>query len=632
MTAQEFITRLDGVRKNGSGWQARCPAHVDRNPSLSISEREGRILVNCHAGCEPLSIVSAMGLAMRDLFADATPAAKGGDAQIAATYDYRDETGEVLFQAVRYIPKDFKFRRPDGKGGWYGNLKGTRRVLFNLPAVMKADDVLICEGEKDCNNALRLQLVATCNPGGAGKWKPEYAEFLRDKRVAVICDADAPGQDHGREVARSLVGLATSVRLIEALPPGSGVKDLSDFVALFDDAATAREALLTWIQDIPELTPAAVAGWQPSKPATGFTLTLLSDLLSKPDVPVDYLWEGLLPMGTVSGVFAKPKVGKGTLARNLCLTVSRGEDFLGRKTKQGECIYLALEERETDIKRDFRAMGADGSEPILIHAAAAPAEGIRTLCDLVRERKPALCVIDPIFRLATRIRDEKAYAETYAALGPLIDAARETGTHIMLLHHSGKSLKADPTDSPLGSTAIAGVVATLIVLKRTDSYRTIQTVQRIGDAMPETVLQFDSETRRLSTGGTRFEAERRQCEESILEFLKAASEPQTQAQIRDAVEGKTQTIRAALTAVVAAGTVQKSGDGTRGKPFVYGFWFSGSQYIAGTREPETEIGGASRINTERMLVPEKSEKSFLVPKIERAKKAKVRRTSDLLFH
>ena len=279
-------------------------------------------------------------------------------------------------------------------------------------------------------------------------------------------------------------------------------------------------------------------------------------------------------------------------ARNLCLAVARGEDFLGLKTKKGECIYLALEEREEDIRKDFRAMGADGSEPIYIHAASAPAEGIAALCDLVRERKPVLVVIDPLFRLA-RIRDEKAYAETYAALGPLIDVAREIGTHVMFSHHAGKGMKADSVDSPLGSTAIGGVVSTLVVLKRTRDHRTIETVQRVGADIPETVLEFNSETRRLALGGTRFDADRQVCEIEILEFLKSASEPQTQEQIRSSVEGQTRVIRAALTALVAGGRVDRTGDGKKGKPFLYAFPNSGSEHIAGTRKPESENPVAS---------------------------------------
>jgi hypothetical protein len=292
--------------------------------------------------------------------------------------------------------------------------------------------------------------------------------------------------------------------------------------------------------------------------------------------------------------------------------MARGGDFMGRSTKHGECIYLALEEREQDVRNDFRAMGADGTEPIYIHAAAAPAEGIQMLCKLVRERKPRLIVIDPLFRLA-RVKDESAYAETYTALGPLIDLARESGTHVTVMHHSGKGLKADPIDSPLGSTAIGGAVSTLLILKRTEAYRTIQTVQRIGLDMPETVLSFDGGSKLLSLGGTRFDADRQDCEVRILEFLEGANELQTQAQIRDGVEGQTRIIRAALTGLVEAGKVKKSGDGTKGKPFLYEFRNSGSQYIAGTRKPESQKEAEPRINTDLILVPASEPKPILVP-------------------
>jgi KaiC/GvpD/RAD55 family RecA-like ATPase len=348
---------------------------------------------------------------------------------------------------------------------------------------------------------------------------------------------------------------------------------------------------------------------------TRFVLTPLAELLSRPDEPIDYVLENRLVAGTVSVVVAKPKVGKSTFARNLCLAISRGEDFLGLKTKCGECIYLALEEREEEVRADFRAMGADGGEPILIHAASAPAEGIRALCDLMRERRPVFVVIDPLFRLA-RIRDEKAYAETYAALGPLIDAARLTGTHVQATHHAGKSMKADAIDSPLGSTAIGGAFSALLVMRRTEAYRTLQSVQRVGPDMVEGVLKFDADSKRISLSGTRFEADRTDCEQEILAFLMAAGGPQTQEQIRDSVEGQTRVTRAALTALVAVGRVVRTGDGKRGKPFLYECWFSGSQHIAGTREPESENTPHPLSNVDEFLVPEIPPKSILVPDIE----------------
>jgi len=335
-------------------------------------------------------------------------------------------------------------------------------------------------------------------------------------------------------------------------------------------------------------------------------------LLARPDLPVEYLVENLLVCGTVSCLAAKPKVGKSTFARNLCLAVSRGEDFLGLKTKQGECIYLALEEREEDVKNDFRAMGADGCEPILVHAAAAPAEGILAVCELVRERRPVLVVIDPLFRMA-HIRDEKAYAETYAALGPLIDVAREAGTHVLLTHHAGKSAKADAIDSPLGSTAIGGAVCTLILLKRNESLRTVQSVQRIGHDLSETVLEFDPETRSLGLGATKADADVQCVADSILEYLQSVNGTKTEPEIGEAVEGKTSVKRKAHRMLMEAGKIDHDGAGRRGDPFRYRFSFSCSPDMPGTREQETEKGPEPRVNTGDILVPSSSSDSFLVP-------------------
>jgi hypothetical protein len=345
----------------------------------------------------------------------------------------------------------------------------------------------------------------------------------------------------------------------------------------------------------------------------GFSLVSLGELLARPEVPVDWVLEDHLAAGTVSGGFSKPKVGKSTLARNLCLAVARGTDFLGSPVKKGLCIYLALEEREEDVVADFRAMGATGDEQILVHADAIPSAGIHALIGLVQERKPVLVVIDPLIRMV-HVRDEKAYAEIYAALGPLIDVARSIGTHIHVTHHAGKALKLDPVDSPLGSTGIAGACSSLIILKRTEAYRTVQTVQRIGQDMPETVLAFDPATRRLSVGGTRFEADREACEAEILEFLSAADAPQTQAQIRAGIEGQTRIIRAALTALAASGRVGKNGDGTKGKPFLYEFPNSGSHYIGRTTKPECEKAAQTRMDAGAMLVPTLEQKRFWFPK------------------
>jgi hypothetical protein len=301
----------------------------------------------------------------------------------------------------------------------------------------------------------------------------------------------------------------------------------------------------------------------------GFKLVRLGDLLAKPDAPLDYLVDGLLVRGTVSCLVAKPKVGKSTLARGLCFAIARHTEFLGRTTQQGSCIYLALEEREEEVKADFRAMGANGTEPITIHANAAPEAAILHLADLVRSQRPALVVIDPLFRMV-HVRDEKAYAEVYRAMGPLIDIARETGTHILVTHHSGKARKSDAIDSPLGSTALGGAVSVLIVLKRTDSYRSIQTVQRIGSDMPEAILTFDPENRYLSLGLSRADVECNEVGSNIVDYLSRAGE-KDEPEIMDHIEGAIATKRRALRSVVERGLVRRDGTGKKGDPYIYSF-------------------------------------------------------------
>jgi hypothetical protein len=111
----QLLSRLRAVRQVRGGWMAGCPAHEDDNPSLSITERDGRILLKCFAGCAAESIVSALGLRLSDLFADGKPS---GNATPEAVYPYTDESGRLLFEVVRFPGKQFRQRRPDSRGGW----------------------------------------------------------------------------------------------------------------------------------------------------------------------------------------------------------------------------------------------------------------------------------------------------------------------------------------------------------------------------------------------------------------------------------------------------------------------------------------------------------------------------------
>lgn len=183
----------------------------------------------------------------------------------------------------------------------------------------------------------------------------------------------------------------------------------------------------------------------------------------------------------------------------------------------------------------------------------------------------------------------------------------------MLVHHSGKAERVDATDAILGSTAIFGGVDAALILKRTDRYRTLQSSQRYGTDWPETVLEFDPDTRALSLGAEKSEAEAGRIAKAILAYLQASPEPRTREEIENQVEGKTGPTRKALRKLVEENRVVREGTGRRRDPFRYRFLFSCSPHIPETREQETQNGDEARINTGDNLVPDSGQESFPVP-------------------
>ncbi len=283
-TVQAILDKLNGVRATESGWLAKCPAHEDAKASLSVGQGEnGRALLKCFAGCSPNKIITSLGLKLVDLLQSPQKTASGGS-KIVATYDYLDAQGKLLHQTVRFDPKRFKQRRPDGKAGWIWSLRGVRTVLYHLPqieeAVARGQHIYLVEGEKDVATMVEHGFVATCNPMGAKKWKPNYSETLRGATVFIIPDNDNSGREHAELVASELSGIAKRVRVIE-LPAvkGSNVKDAADYfhaggtddaIIELSDAALSKETPAT-------VTEPLRGGWfKASRSTDAFDLQLIS--------------------------------------------------------------------------------------------------------------------------------------------------------------------------------------------------------------------------------------------------------------------------------------------------------------------------------------------------------------------
>lgn len=501
--------------------------------------------------------------------------------RIVATYDYHDESGSLLYQVVRFDPKDFRQRQPDGNSDWRYNLSGVRRVLYRLPEILSSPAVYVVEGEKDADRLRSLGLPATCNSEGAGKWRDEYSQSLAGKRIVILPDNDQPGEQHAQQVARSLLPVVQAVKVVRLsdLPPKG---DVSDWL----DAGHTKEELTALVKATPILTRAEASSGSKS---SGLVLTSLKDLFREPEEQVDYLVENLLPAGGFSLLAAKPKAGKSTLARNLALTVAQGKSFLGRDTQKSAVIYLALEEKRSEVKKHFKDMGATGDEEIYIFAAAAPVDALEQVRAVTEEKKPGLIIIDPLFRF-TRVKDGNDYVQVTGALEPLLTLARETNAHVLCVHHTGKG-ERDSGDSILGSTAIFAAVDTALVMKRSDRYRTIQSIQRYGEDLPESVLRFDTETRTITLGESKEQEESNRIAEAIVEFLETKKTASEEPEILTEVEGRNAVKKRALRLLVEEKKVLREGAGKRGSPYLYALeksWFSGTHPYTGYQGTRNE--------------------------------------------
>jgi P4 family phage/plasmid primase-like protien len=170
----------------------------------------------------------------------------GPKPRIDKVYGYRNEANELVYEVLRKIPKGFSQRRPDGAGGYAYNLNGIQTIPYNLPAIRAANPgsvVIIVEGEKDVDRLTSLELLATCNSGGAGKWLDRYSDYLTGMHVVILADNDEEGRSHADKVQRSLEGKAESVAILDlpGLPPKG---DVSDYL----DAGATKDALVKLIK------------------------------------------------------------------------------------------------------------------------------------------------------------------------------------------------------------------------------------------------------------------------------------------------------------------------------------------------------------------------------------------------
>jgi hypothetical protein len=510
-----LLADLGHVKQTAKGWQARCPAHDDHVPSLSIalSQNGETILVKCHAGCSTEAVLAAVGMKLRDLFRGpwlhpprlrpSAPVEGVITRRVVATYDYTDRDGKLVFQVVRYEPKTFRQRRPDGKGGWIWNLDGvTIWPLYRLPAVLNAkpsETIFVVEGEKDADRLAREGLTATTNSGGAGKWREENTMLLTGRKVLVICDNDAAGQKHGKEIAR-LLALANerehhdgTIRIWT--PPDVPEKgDVSDWFA----AGGTRESLLQAAETAPLCQGDDSSGTEDNR--SGPLLTKLADVPAK---MVTWLWPGRLARGKLAIVDGDPGLGKSLVTLDLAARVSAGRPFPDEAPGNADSVVIVnCEDGVADtIRPRLEALGANLDRVHVLHGPtfnghellpSFPRDLLR-LEEAVRRTEAALVIIDPVMAFLDEHICSSNDQSVRQALAPLASMAERTGAAIVLVRHLNKVGGAKAVYRGGGSIGIIGACrsAWLIARHPTDDRQRVLAQVKNNLAKPQPSLGYE---------------------------------------------------------------------------------------------------------------------------------------------
>jgi AAA domain len=473
------VDRLKNVRQEGGGYRASCPVpghgkgRGDPDPSLTIKQDDGRVLINCFAGCEPEQVVEALDLSMADLF-DKPPGqgnngqGKRRDGKPSAFWEIRDRNGEVQAEHVR-------FDKPGGKKecSWklpgvdeYG-LKGRKLATMPLYRTELIDDwpedmvVVLTEGEKAADALARVYHAVLGTVTGAGATPGEEAlEPLRGRRVLLWSDADVPGRMHMQRIGKSLQGIASEVRVYEPEGMSEG-EDAADYPAVVE--LDEKRLLNEWSQ-APIYSRHTHEGFGENK--LTLPIKTVEELLAEASEETPWVIENLLAPGAVTDFSGKAKQsGKTTFWCHAIKACAEGEEHAGFRTVPAKYLYL------TEQGNNFaNALRDSGLSEFPDYVRIVQFKDVTAVLweDLIRQagaeakRRGMDVLIVDTFAIFARLKgsEENDSGPVGDKMRVLREIAQKFDLAVVLIRHAGKD------GTPRGSSAFEAEADICVTLSR----------------------------------------------------------------------------------------------------------------------------------------------------------------------
>jgi RecA-family ATPase len=519
-SAETIAKALGNAKKVNGNWLASCPVpghgrgNGDRNPSLSITEQNGKYLFHCHGGCDQHSVFDAVR--ERNLL----PALQRQDYSLALIkgelmtmptleqeWEYKDEQGETLFVKRRFKTntekgKTYSLLRVDAAGRRHGNMTGARIVPYRLPELINAREagraIYLVEGEKAADALVSIGVIATTSHAGASHWPEDITQYFTGAVVIVVPDCDAPGWKYARKVVEALLPVAKAIRVLDLNLPELG-DDAYEWVADGGDRARLAELAkaLPVITDINQVQPPEWIVPRETQEAIEVTgdhdnldihqeppILIPRQLLNIEawddieDEPVEWLIDSVLPKKAFAALYGPPGSYKSFVALDIAEAVATGRTWMGREVQTpGAVLYICGEgfggigARIKACKMHNRTQA--GAEIYVIRAAInlrSSAEDFDLLVVSIKDLVERTGVQFELVQIDTLARAFGGGNENNSEdMGAFIHNAgriqRMLNCAMMVLHHSGK----DQTKGLRGHSSLLGAVDTQLELLKIDT-------------------------------------------------------------------------------------------------------------------------------------------------------------------
>lgn len=477
MHLNDIVSLFQSPKKTGNNsFMVRCPCHNDNQQSLSISEENGKILINCFAGCRTEDILHSVGLEMKDLFSDKPSFTTPKPPNVEYIYSDRLKKIRHYKWDNEQWKKSFYWQHKDESGKWQSNKGNCKVPLYKqdlLSDVPPKETVYIVEGEKDCDTMTdKLHFRAVSAPNGAtatkggtkNKWNSDYNSLFNNLNVAIIPDNDEVGRAYAETIANELLPVAKSVKIVDLCNEWENLKDKGDITDIYEseqprDNKTIAEIVSFKLSVLTDCTKPYVHKVDMSK------YIQLSSVESK---STDWLWYPYIPLGKITLMTADPGTGKTFLALYLAAQVSTGRPFYGESvyTAPQNVVYQTAEDGIADTIKPRLEPMRPNFENIYIFNEESESLSLSDdkIEQIMKDLHPALMIFDPLQAYLGADVDMHRANEVRPILGRIGHLAEKYNCAVVFIMHNSKMSQNSALHRALGSIDIPAVARSMLIL------------------------------------------------------------------------------------------------------------------------------------------------------------------------